>query len=273
MISNTMKGSRATLLSLALLLFLGACSEPDIQLTLPFAASFGQDPIDCERAIGPLQMTDLRLYVSDLYLLNGAGERTKITLLADERWQQSDLALIDLENGNGACDNGTNSMHDVLLGSVPAGNYHGLIFEIGVPFNRNHSDPLLAVPPLGDTAMHWSWRGGYKFLRAGVRTATDGFWVHLGSTGCQGKINDITGCSSANRVTVTLPNFEPGNHGVVIDLAELFATIDLRDSEPGDCSSGPAETHCAGVFDALGLDFATGAATGQQRVFVSRALN
>ncbi|PJN92728.1 metallo-mystery pair system four-Cys motif protein, partial [Amaricoccus sp. HAR-UPW-R2A-40] len=41
----------------------------------------------------------------------------------------------------------------------------GLAFEIGVPFDLNHGDPTLAPAPLDLTAMFWTWRGGYKFLK------------------------------------------------------------------------------------------------------------
>lgn len=269
---RAVSGCRTTGILLALLGCLGACSKPDMQLTIPFAAYFGQEPLGCDQTVGAVQLTDLRLYVADVYLLDAKGERTQFDLLADGAWQQGDLALLDFENDSGACANGTGIVRRELQGRVPPGDYRGLIFEVGVPFDRNHGDPLLAEPPLGDTAMHWSWRGGYKFLRAGVSTATDGFWLHLGSTGCAGKINAISGCSSANRVAVTLADFEPGRHRVAIDLAELFAAVDLSDAVPGDCSSGPAETQCEAVFGALGLDFNSGASVRQQRVFETREL-
>ena len=77
-------------------------------------------------------------------------------------------------------------------------------------FDLNHDNPLTAEPPLDDPDMHWHWRSGYKFLRAGIRTATDGFWIHAGSAGCEGTVGNITGCRFPNRIDVFLPDFVPG---------------------------------------------------------------
>ncbi len=271
--ANAATGPGALLPLACLLGFLAGCSKPDVAVSIPFAAYFGQEAIACGQDAGPVQLTDLRLYVSELHLLPDEGEPTPVLLEADNQWQQGDLALLDFEDSTGRCENGTTVTHSVLRGSMPPGSYRGLAFTVGVPFDRNHADPLQADPPLGDSAMHWSWRGGYKFLRAGIRSETDGHWIHLGSTGCEGRINAITGCSSPNRVTVVLPEFQLEQHAVGIDLAALFATVDLDDADATDCSSGPAETHCAGDFDALGLDFATGARKDSQRVFHTRTVN
>lgn len=91
--------------------------------------------------------------------------------------------------------------------------------------------------------------------------------MHLGSTGCEGTVRDIRGCRSPNRVTVELDGFAPNDDAVSIDLKALFAGIDFGDGIPGDCSSGPSESSCAEPFAALGIDFATGATEGEQKVF------
>jgi len=109
--------------------------------------------------------------------------------------------------------------------------------------------------PLDDSAMHWHWRSGYKFLRAGVTTKSDGFWMHLGSTGCEGTVQNISGCRSPNRVTVELSGFSPDENRINIDLAALFKGVDLDDGNRSDCSSGPPESACARPFANLGLSF------------------
>jgi len=139
-----------------------------------------------------------------------------------------------------------------------------------VPFSLNHANPMTAGPPLDDSDMHWHWRSGYKFLRAGVRTEKDGFWIHVGSTGCEGTVGHITSCRSPNRIQIELPEFTPGESAVAIDLAALAAGIDLDDGEPGDCSSGPAESSCVAPFGALGINHSTGEQAGTQSVFSVR---
>lgn len=246
-----------------------ACGKPPVHVQIPFMALFEGSPIAC--GSGDVGLTDLRFYVYDLHLTDEAGNQQQLDLSADNGWQQAGLALLDLETGDGRCVNGTLELNHKLSGSIAAGDYRGLSFTLGVPFEQNHGDPLLAEPPLGDAAMHWHWRGGYKFLRAGFATVDDGFWIHLGSTGCEGTLQSISRCSSPNRVTVQLEDFVPGRDVVVVELDKMVSRPELEDGSPTDCSSGPAEEHCANAFQALGLDHASGMTHGVQRLFSSRA--
>ena len=244
--------------------WLAACSEAPSKIEVPFAATFAGAPLDCaggER----VAMTDLRFYVHKLRLEDADGQFHNIELSVDD-WQQPDLAFLDLEDGSGNCINGTSAVNDVVRGSVTGRDFRALEFTLGVPFSRNHGDPLLAIAPLGDADMHWHWRGGYKFLRAGIKNDTDSFWLHLGSTGCEGTIRNITGCSAPNRVTVRIDDYQPGVP-VQIDLARLVAGGVLGDSAPSDCSSGPAEDDCKVAFAALGLDHPSGASKSNQQLF------
>ncbi|MDZ7643630.1 MAG: MbnP family protein [Woeseiaceae bacterium] len=70
---------------------------------------------------------------------------------------------------------------------MPTGDYRTLRLTLGVPADLNHGDPLHAPAPLTQTPMHWHWRSGYKFLRAGVTRGADGYWLHLGSTRCRAR--------------------------------------------------------------------------------------
>lgn len=247
-----------------------ACGKPSVQVQIPFMALFEGSPIGC--GSGDVELTDLRFYVYDLHLIDAAGNTQKFNLIADNGWQQAGLALLDLETGDGRCMNGTLELNDKLIGDIAAGDYRGLSFTLGVPFEQNHGDPLLAAPPLGDAAMHWHWRGGYKFLRAGFATVDDGFWIHLGSTGCEGTLQNISGCRAPNRVAVMLDDFVPGRDAVAVDLGELVTRSELEDGTATDCSSGPAEEHCVTAFQALGLDHTSGTTAGKQRLFSSRPL-
>jgi len=256
---------------LALLCFLvglfAACDKPRVPVSIPFVVQYGAEPLSCLEPGGTAQLTDLRFYIQDVRLISTDGDSVTVRLESDDKWQQRDLALLDFEDGSGTCINGTAEMNVSLRGSVPDGNYRALSFTVGVPFDRNHSDPLQAKAPLGDPAMHWHWRAGYKFMRAGIRTATDGFWLHLGSTGCEGTVRNISGCNFDNRGRVELDDFVPGRDAVVVDLAELTSGVDLDDALPSDCSSGPAESACTAPFKALGLDFQTGEPAFVQTVF------
>jgi uncharacterized repeat protein (TIGR04052 family) len=256
---------RRYLFILALASLCASCDQWDLPVEISFVATWNGDPIACDSATPAL--TDLRFYISDPQLRDSEGRWHDVRFATEMSWQNDAVALIDLENGEGACVNGTPDVLSDMVGVARAGEYRGLRFTVGVPFSLNHANPMTAGPPLDDPAMHWHWRSGYKFLRAGIRTANDGFWIHVGSTGCEGTVGHVTGCRSPNRIQIELPEFAPGGSAVAIDLAALVAGIDLDDEVPGDCSSGPAESSCTAPFGALGINHSTGKQEGTQSVF------
>ena len=215
---------------------LPSCGQWDLPVEIPVVATWNGQPIDCHSE--GTALTDLRFYVSDLQLVDADGRAHDVRYATEFEWQNDAVALIDLENGEGACQNGTPAIHDRLLGVARARDYRGLRFTVGVPFRLNHANPLTATPPLDDPEMHWHRRSGYRFLRAGISSGVDGFWMHGGSMGCEGTVGHITECRFPNRFDVTLPDFVPGEHTIEIDLAALMADIDLAHGILTDCSSG-----------------------------------
>jgi uncharacterized repeat protein (TIGR04052 family) len=127
-----------------------------------------------------------------------------------------------------------------------------LRFTLGVPFALNHADPTEAQPPLDQTVMHWHWQAGYKFLRAAVQTGDATAWLHLGSTGCQGRIGAVTGCAHPNRPVVTLTPFNVVSDVVAVDIGALFADLPATDGAR-QCQSEPDNTLCAPLLAHLGL--------------------
>lgn len=256
------------LVALIALFSLGSCGRWDLGVEIPIVATWEGRPLGCTGK-DPV-LSDLRFYLSNPQLIDNNGKSHDLRFATEFEWQNDAVAFIDLEDGSGACANGTAATYDRVIGVARAGDYRGLRFTIGVPFRLNHENPLVATPPLDDPAMHWHWRSGYKFLRAGVQTDDDGFWIHAGSAGCDGTVGHITGCRFPNRIEVVLPDFVPGQGVVEIDLAELLSGTDLTDGEASDCSSGPPEAACVAPYGSLGIDFATGDVNGPQRVFVTR---
>jgi len=242
-----------------------SCSQWDHPVNIPFVATWQGQPISCDSP--DVALSDLRFYVSNVQLIDSAGQRHDVRFATEMAWQNDAVAFIDLESGSGACQNGTSGLSTYMLGVTKAREYRGLRFTVGVPFRINHENPLVAKPPLDDPDMHWHWRSGYKFLRAGVKTRTDGFWIHAGSAGCEGTVGNITGCKFPNRIEVELPDFVVDQHAVNIDLTALVAGTNLDDETPTDCSSGPPEDTCIAPFAALGMAFETGEQTGAQGVF------
>lgn len=147
------------------------------QVTINFAGWIGDQEFACGEnyeKVGTSESTltpaDFRFYVSDLALVDKEGKTVAIELEQDNQWQYQNVALIDFEDGTGACDNGTAETRTVVVGTVPEGDYQDLQFTLGVPKELNHKDAAIAPSPLNLTSLWWNWQGGYKFLRADLKT-------------------------------------------------------------------------------------------------------
>jgi uncharacterized repeat protein (TIGR04052 family) len=232
-------------------LLLAGCKPADQAVSIPFRAVADGSPLSCTAGANGKTLNDLRFYVHDVALLTADGHAVSVTLDAAPPWQSKDIALLDLEDGQGTCDTGSPDRHAALTGRVPAGHYVGLRFTLGVPFALNHADPTTATAPLDQTVMHWHWRAGYKFLRAGIAQAGNIAWLHLGSTGCEGTIGAITGCAQPNRPTVTLAAFNPAKDAVAVDLGVLFA--DVTGDGNRSCQSQTDNALCAPMLRHLGV--------------------
>ena len=97
----------------------------------------------------------LKLYISDITLIDDQGQETVL----------SEIELFDLTQAGSLKTfhgDGTFKQFD-----VPAKNYKGVKFGIGVAKRFNHEDPAGFSPehPLSVfNEMHWNWAAGYRFL-------------------------------------------------------------------------------------------------------------
>lgn len=285
--SRSFSSFRALSRSSALVLSLGALSlgaacdmagdgdtdagEPEAQaVEVTFAAKVAGADFTCGETysnigtqnsdITPL---DFRFYVHDVELIDADGNAVAVELDVDGKWQTERVALLDFEDGSGSCDNGNADTNAKVVGMVPAGDYDGLRFKVGVPFEDNHADVTLADSPLNIPSMFWNWNGGYKFVRIDNNTSgVPSFNVHVGSTACDGDMmGNVNGCDNENRPAFAFDTFDPASNVVVLDLAELLAGVDVDtnspDTPPG-CMSVPSDPECAPIFDALGVDDGAG---------------
>lgn len=259
---------------------LGTCPERPVEIH--FAGVVGDADFACGQAYGDigtgggqLVPSDFRFYVSNVRLISLGGDEVPVSLEQDGMWQYENVALIDLEDGSGACAAfGNQPTNSTVRGSVPAGVYTGVVFELGVPFELNHGIASTAPAPLNLTAMFWSWQAGYKFIR--VDTADDKFRVHVGSTGCQsdGPSRPPTSCNAPNRATVRLDGFNPEHSVIAADLKALLSQNDIDSNEPDTdpgCMASPLDDDCGPLFDSLGLTFPGGQPAHGQRFFRLRA--
>jgi uncharacterized repeat protein (TIGR04052 family) len=232
-----------TCIAAAALLALAAC-EREQPIGLEFRARAGGASIGCDGA--SLALTDLRFYVHDVALLKSDGAAVQLQLDQTAPWQTDRIALIDLEDGTGGCRTGSAEARTTVTGRATAENYQGLRFTLGVPFDLNHANPVEAKAPLDQTVMHWHWQAGYKFLRAGIVEDGRQTWVHIGSTGCRGRIGAVEACTRPNRVTVTVRGFDPTSDAVTVDVGALFKNA-MGDGE-AHCMAEQDNPICAAIF-------------------------
>ena len=261
---------------------------------IQFAAQINGQAFECGKSYSNVGITkstitpsDFRVYVSQVALLTADGRTVPVTLNQDKTWQFEDIALLDFENGQGPCRNGTAATNMSVRGTVPTGNYAGVKFTVGVPFARNHGDPTVSPAPLSSTAMFWNWQGGYKFIKFDTATSgqpavtappaahgggnASGFSVHLGSTVCASasKTQAPTGCQNANRMEIRLAEFDPAKNLVVMDMGRVLANSNVDINTPGTspgCMSFPKDADCPAVMNALGLTYEGVQATGLQQL-------
>jgi uncharacterized repeat protein (TIGR04052 family) len=276
-------------------------------VTLNFEGMVGDQPFSCTESyrLGTAETmampTDFRLYVSDVALIDAEGNAVPLTLEQDGKWQYDTVALLDFEDRTGTCANGTPETRTQVVGTVPAGDYQGVQFTVGVPFDLNHDDATLAPSPLNLTSLWWNWRGGYKFLRVDLEThnmnaelpvqpkgeghsghssdtthtddpghgaGASGFAIHLGSTGCQAEGDNLqpTRCLNPNRADIVLSEVDPATDTIAVDLAALVQSNDLSTNVPNTppgCMSAPEDGDCMGIMHNLGLEFDGEPSSGQ----------
>ncbi len=250
-------------------LIMAACALAQQPVSIQFKAVVGGDDLTCGKTypgIGTSKSTitprDFRFYVHNVRLVDAAGKETPVELKQDEKWQLDNVALLDFEDAKGSCANGTPDLNSFVSGTIPKGDYTGLRFTLGVPFEKNHTDLTKMSSPLNLTALAWVWNAGRKFARLDFSStgAPRGYAIHLGSTGCtpnETKTTVPTQCANPNRVEVSFENFDLGKDVVIADLASLLedSDVDQTGKMMSGCMSGPGTPACAPLFSHLGLPF------------------
>lgn len=254
--------------------------EP-ISVDLQFAARVGSEDAACGTVYtdlgadaGNVELADLRFYVHDIRLVDAAGEETPVELDQDGVWQVENVALLDFEDGTGDCADGTPELNSVVHGTVPSGEYVGVRYRLGVPFELNHENVATSPSPLNISTLFWEWAFGHIFfstitsMTTGKGPEANPHFVHLGSTGCTGDpaLGEEVSCSNPNRPAFAFDTgFDLTQSTIVLDIQPLLAESNLG-TEIG-CHSFPDTPACTAPFEALGIDYATGELTDTQSIF------
>jgi len=227
---------------------LGACQPPET----PVRLEFEMRTTHAEDAL-------MRFYLSDLAMIDAQGLAVPVRLHTNQ-WQDDSTALVAL---------GGSKENRVVAGHVANGRYVAIEFLLGVPFQRNHGNPLAAAPPLNVPSMFWTWQSGYKFVRLDIGTDWS---FHLGSTGCISASSvrpPGEPCREPNAARIRLANDAPEARTIAVDLDALLAQIDTVAAD--NCMAAYAESDaCRSLLANLGMDPDTGECVdgcGAQAVF------
>lgn len=253
-----------------------AADQSSEVVQIQFTAKISEEDFKCGKSytmVGrphqTITPTDWRMFISDVHLRDPLGVWIPLQLIPDGMWQNSQLTLLDFENGKGPCRNGTSGLNLIAKGRIPLSTYNGIKFKVGLPFHQNHGDPTTANPPLSTTAMFWNWQGGYKFIKFDAWTATSdnsrsspqrsAFAFHLGSTQCASDAQTqppIKACQKPNVVQVELIGEDPVSTPVVFDMATLLRNTDVANNAPNTppgCMSSSSDPDCTEIFRHLNL--------------------
>ena len=205
----------------------------------------------------------LGFYVSGLRFVDAYGTTTPVSLDATSTQSQADgVALVGWA---GSCEQAPDAVaasmaNPAVTGRVAGAMHQAVEFELGVPFEHNHANPLTAQPPLNLSSMFWTWQTGYKFLRLDLG---NDWSFHLGSTGCvsASAVRPPQACNRPNLATVRLPGAAAFQGVVVVDLDSLLAGLDVATAENCVEAYGKRE-ECRRLLAGLGIDADTGHCDG-----------
>lgn len=163
---------------LVFLLFLGSCNdsvpefelvEMDPKVVVSFNLVNNGEPIEVFEQFTDEEgytcsVDELSFYVSDVNLVNAAGERTLL----------SEVELISFVEESAGNESAFKRSYSYI---VPEDTYETIEFAVGLPPALNASDPTTFPNdhPLGtySNGMFWDWASMYVFLRIGVDLVSD----------------------------------------------------------------------------------------------------
>ncbi len=258
-------------------LIMGACGPSPFSLS--FAGVVGDEPFACGVRYDGVGVSgsnvvgsDLRFYVHDVIATTASGDFS-VTLDVDA-FQSATTALVDLEDGSGACNTGSPLVHDRITGVIDSDeNVRAVSFSLGVAGADNHLDVATAEAPLNVPGMWWSWASGYRFMKADLLVGDDQreAFFHHGATTCSG--DPVVGFSCAfdndRRFSFDL---DPASQTLAVDVGALYAGVDLdaplgADDFVKGCMAFSADPECPPMFGALGLPFEDGVVVEAAPVF------
>ncbi|GAB2190212.1 MbnP family copper-binding protein [Sessilibacter sp. MAH2] len=228
---------------------LASCGSSEKVSTVEFQLIYGSQPLDCSRAFemdGREWVLDaLQMYVSQIRF---ADKEASLINQSDKETQAAMLGTRCKGSGRWVVN-----MKPVSLESET-----NLSFLLGLPFELNHGNPLLAEEPLNHSDMFWTWQLGHKFIRMDVRSEvseekTEHWAFHLGSIGCDSASSmraPAESCAHANTFEVMINDFKP-NAPVYIHVDRLIENAQLTKD---NCMGNPDDEACIPLLKNLAAE-------------------
>jgi uncharacterized repeat protein (TIGR04052 family) len=227
-----------------------ACSEPQQRNKITVQFWSDNQQLGCEDneklANSKLKIEQVGLFLSNLTLVN---ENVTIPLqLSKNPWQTASVALMYLPSDCQQSHNQTLMFDTHIDQHLP----QTLTFNVGVPFDLNHQNPLSQSSPLNLPSMFWAWQNGHKFLRLDLKAKKEPFSFHLGSVGCASSSRvraPESPCAEPHFFSFKLDKQERGEV-LRIDLDKLLDGIELS-PESSCLFHGEQESVCQLLMDNL----------------------
>lgn len=165
------------LLSLCMIVFIFAgCKDDEGTLRLKFLATYDGEPLVLGEALSYFPEYDITLLESDFYISEIALTRGSEVIGIKE------IDFVDFTNNN---FNLENAIAGITLdySEIPAGNYDGIRFGIGVPPSENATKPsdYDSGNALSKTAYYWDVWESYIFAKYAGQVDGQGFFFHTGT--------------------------------------------------------------------------------------------
>jgi uncharacterized repeat protein (TIGR04052 family) len=270
--------ARALIVTVGPLFAVAACDIPgtdgtpepegSLEVEIPFVGLVNGEPFACDQTFtnvgsgnASAQGADFRFYIHNVNVLDEDGAEHAVDL-RDNDFQGQGHALIDFEDGTGACDTGSPERHTVVAGTLAESVVvKGVTFTLGVSPADNHLDVSTAQPPLNIPSMYWSWAGGYKFMAIDLIVGEDESPVrfHQGASNCTGTPDEGFSCLQDNQPRFSF-DLDLDADAIGVDLGVLYDSVDLEaplvdgDGVKG-CMSFSGDPECPPMFGTLGIGF------------------
>jgi len=175
------------------------------------------------------KVTTFKIYVSEVTFVKADGSEYK-----DNGIYLVDMSNFSIKNTTAKTTHGGKGAN-ITIPNVPAGEYKGIRYTVGVPSNKNNIDATKITdvnnPLHTDNGMYWSWNSGYIFSKFEGTYDSLGnnktFRFHIGNSTTEDRRMRVSFVDmTSNTHTFTIPDNDHYVMQCSIDANKFFANAD-----------------------------------------------